>query len=259
MAVLKEIWKYREVIGQFAWREVVVRYKQTCLGIAWAFLQPVSQMVIFTVIFSWFVRMPSEDYPYAIFVYSALLPWGLFSGGLTRAANSIVANAGLIQKIYLPREVFVITSLASPVIEFLLSALVYAGLMVVYRIPPSWCLLWLFPLFLLTLALILGAGLWLATINAFYRDVGSALGLVLQLWFYATPVVYPLSSVPRAFLPYYCWNPTVGIMEGFRSILLKGAMPDLALLGMASGVSIVLLISGQFLFRRAEGYFADVL
>jgi lipopolysaccharide transport system permease protein len=259
MICARELWDYREVAMQLAWREIRVRFKQSFLGFAWAIIQPVSLMVLFTIIFTRFMKVPSENYPYPVFIYSVLLPWGLFSSGLIRATSSIVANASLIQKIYIPREIFIVVSLAPPVTDFLLSGVIYVGLMAWFHVAPTWQMLWVFPLLIAEILLILGIGIWLATFNAFYRDASSALGLLLQLWFYATPIFYPLASVPERFMPYYRLNPAVGIMDGFRNVLLKGMPPDPALMAISFAWIVFLLLGGLLLFRRAEGYFADVL
>jgi lipopolysaccharide transport system permease protein len=216
-------------------------------------------MVLFTIIFTILMKVPSENYPYPIFLYSALLPWGLFSTGLIRATGSIVNNSGLIQKIYIPREIFIVVSLAPPVADFLVSAVVYAGLMAWFHVAPTWQILWVFPLLIAEILLILGIGICLATFNAFYRDAGSALGLLVQLWFFATPVFYPLASVSARLMPFYRLNPAVGIMDGFRNVLLKGVPPDAALMAISLAWTVFLLLGGLLLFRRAEGYFADVL
>lgn len=259
MTGLTELWHYREVMWQLAWREIRVRYKQTFLGLAWTVVQPVSLMVLFTVIFTRFVKVDTGPWPYPVFVFCVLLPWGLFSGGIVRAASSITQNANLVQKIYIPRQIFVLISLAPPLVDFLVAALVYVALMVWYQVPPTVHLLWVPLLILVELALIYGIGLWLATLNAFYRDVSSGVTLLLQLWFYATPVIYGLSSVPPWLMPWYRLNPMVGPIDGFRGALLTGHGPDPVLFGITLLWCVGFLITGTLLFRKGEGYFADVL
>jgi lipopolysaccharide transport system permease protein len=259
MICARELWEYREAALYLAWREIRVRFKQSLLGFGWSVIQPLSLMLLFTIVFTRFMKVPSENYPYPIFIYSALLPWGLFSNGLVRATGSIVNNAGLIQKIYIPREIFIVISLAPPLADFLVAAAVYAGLMAWFHVAPTWQALWVFPLLIAEVLLILGIGIWLATFNAFYRDVSSTMGLLVQLWFFATPVFYPLAKVPARLMPFYRLNPAVGIIDGFRSALLKGAPPDATLTAISLGWIVFLLFGGLLLFRRAEGYFADVL
>ncbi len=259
MSVFAELWQYREVLRQLAWREIRIRYKQTLLGFAWTIVQPVSLMLLFTIVFTRFVKVDTGPYPYPIFVYCVLLPWGLFSAGLTRATGAITGNANLIQKVYVPRQIFVLISLAPPLVDFAISAGVYVALMAWYRTTPTVHLLWFPALLLMELALIFGVGLWLATFNAFYRDAGSALGLILQLWFYGSPIIYGLSSVPEWLMPYYRLNPLVGLMDGFRGALLGGYAPDPQLIGITLAWCVGLVVTGLLLFRRAEGYFADVL
>jgi lipopolysaccharide transport system permease protein len=259
VSALSDILAYREVLRQLALREVRVRYKQTLLGVAWTVLQPLSLMALFTIVFTRFVRIPTEGYPYPVFVYSVLLPWQFMSASLTRATTSITGNSGLIQKVYVPREIFVLISLAPPLVDFAISLAVYGGLMAVFGVQPTLHVLWVPALLATAMLLVLGLGLWLATLNAFYRDASSALGLLLQLWFYSSPIIYPLSQVPDWLAPAYRWNPAVGVLEGFRSVLLRGQPPDAALLAISLAWAALLVFTGHALFRRAEGYFADVL
>lgn len=259
MTFFTEIWQYREVLGQLAWREVRIRYKQTFLGFAWTIIQPVSLMVLFTIVFTRFVKIDTGPYPYPLFVYCVLLPWGLFSASLLRATGSITGNANLVQKIYVPRQIFVLISLAPPLVDFAISAVVYALLMAWYHTAPTLHLLWLPLLLLIEITLLCGIGLWLATLNAFYRDAASALGLILQLLFYGSPIIYSLASVPDWLMPYYRLNPLAGLMDAFRRSLLTGHAPDPLLLSITVLWSAGLLVTGMLLFRKAEGHFADVL
>lgn len=259
MTFFAEIWQYREVLRQLAWREIRVRYKQTFLGFAWTIVQPVSLMLLFTIVFTCFVKIDTAPYPYPIFVYSVLLPWGLFSSSLIRATGAITGNANLVQKIYVPRQLFVLISLAPPLVDLAVSAGVYVLLMAWYHTAPTVHILWFPLLLLIEVALIFGVGLWLATVNAFYRDASSALGLVLQLLFYGSPIIYSTANIPDWLMPYYRLNPLSGLMDAFRRCLLTGQPPDPLLLGITLAWCVGLIATGMLLFRKAEGHFADVL
>lgn len=256
---LSDLWKYRELIYFLTWRDIKVRYKQTLLGALWAILQPVLSMVVFTIFFGGLLNVSSEGQPYAVFAYTALLPWGVFSKALTDAGRSLVINRNMITKVYFPRLVVPISSVLGGVVDFLIAFVVLLGLMVYFQVTPT-AAIWTLPFFLI-LALItaLGFGLWLSALNVIYRDIGYVLPFLTQFWFYITPVVYSSTEVPENWRLVYALNPMVGVVEGFRWALLgKEAAPDLMVM-VSAVIAVVVLISGMFYFRRMERSFADLV
>jgi lipopolysaccharide transport system permease protein len=223
---LGAIWDYRELLYILIWRDVKVRYKQTVIGAGWAIFQPVMTMAIFTVVFGSFVKIPSDGLPYAVFAYTALVPWAYFSQALSRSGTSLVGNANLITKVYFPRLLIPLTSVMAPAVDFLFAFLVLLGLIVWFGIVPTWGLLALPLFFLLAMITALAIGLWLSPLNARYRDVGHAIPFLIQLWMFASPVVYPVSLVPESWRLLYSLNPMVGVIEGFRWALLGKGSPD---------------------------------
>ena len=255
---LRELWEYRELFYFLVWRDVKVRYKQTALGAAWAIIQPFMTMVVFSLFFGRLAKMPSDGIPYPIFSYTALLPWNYFAQSLSRSANSLVGSANLIRKVYFPRLVVPLSSVLSGLIDFAIAFVVLIGMMLYYGIQPTAATL-LLPLFLL-LAMVtaLGVGLWLSALNVQYRDVRYVVPFLTQFWLFATPVVYPSSLLPEPWRALYGLNPMVGVVEGFRWALL-GANPPGSMMAVSVLVSLFLLISGAFYFRRMEKTFADVV
>jgi lipopolysaccharide transport system permease protein len=257
---LRDLWLYRELIFFLTWRDVKVRYKQAVLGVAWAILQPVTTMIIFSVILGYLLKVPTDnDIPYPVFSYVALLPWQLFANALTRSGGSLVGSANLITKVYFPRLVIPISSLGASLVDFLFSFLVLIGLMVFYKIQITWNVLWL-PLFLLfALATAFAVGLWLSALNVQYRDVQQMIGPIVSAWMYASPVVYSASIIPSAkWQVVYALNPMAGVIQGFRWALLGTKPPDISLL-VSIGVVLVLLVGGLFFFKRMERVFADIV
>ena len=256
---LKDLWEHREIFYFLIWRDIKVRYKQTVFGAAWAVLQPFFTMIVFSIIFGWLARMPSDGVPYPIFAFTALLPWQLFVRSLTASSNSIVANESLITKVYFPRLVIPLSATAGGVFDFAIASAVLLGMMAYYHIVPT-SAVWLLPLFvLLAIATALGVGLWLSALNVQYRDVGHALPFLTQIWLFATPIVYPSSLIPEQWLAFYGLNPMAGVVEGFRWALL-GTGSKLGLMLMASALTaFALLISGLYYFRRMEQTFADAV
>lgn len=256
---LRELWAHRELLYFFTWRDIKVRYKQTALGLAWAIIQPLFMMVIFSLFFGILAKVPSQGIPYPLFTYSALLPWTLFASGITRASNSLTSETNLIQKVYFPRLLMPLASILSPLVDFLIAFVVLIGLMLYFGYYPSITMLWL-PLFLiLELMLALGVGLWLSAINVEYRDVTHVVPFLVQLWLFASPVIYPSNFVPERFqVAYGLINPMSGIIEGFRWAIL-GTQPPSHLLIASVAIIIVILVSGAFYFRRREKAFADVV
>jgi len=262
---MAEIWKYRELLYFFVWRDVKVKYKQTVFGVMWAILQPFLAMVVFTVFFGGLANVGSDGFPYPLFSYAALLPWTLFSQGVGQSAESLVKSSNLLQKVYFPRAIVPAASVVSGVIDFALAFLALGALMVYYGIRPGLAVLWLPVLVLFCLTAALGVGLWLSAMNVEYRDVRYALPFCLQLWMFATPVIYPGSGViawlERHDLPSWLYglNPMVGVVEGFRWALLGGSVPVGPLIASGSVVSGMLLLTGAYYFRRMERTFADVV
>ncbi len=239
-------------------RDVTARYRRSVLGPAWAILQPLALMVLFNMIRG-FVSIPSDGLPYIIFSYSALVPWTFFSNAINLAGPSVYSNAAVIKKIALPREVFPLAAVVTALFDFAMAGLVLAGMMLWFRVPLTWSLLWLLPLVLLTALLAFAAGMGVAALGTFRRDVILATPFLMQFWLYATPIIYPLSSVPERWQALYMLNPMVGLIEGFRNILVKGAMPPLDALGWSALMTVLGLAVAWPLFRYLSQYFADVL
>ncbi|MBK9924229.1 MAG: ABC transporter permease [Anaerolineales bacterium] len=258
---LRDLWMYRELIYFMIWREVKVRYKQTMLGAAWAIIQPVLTMTVFTFLFNGIAKLPTDgNIPYPIFSYTALLPWGLFVAALNQASRSLTSNQNMVSKIYFPRLVLPLASVLSGLIDFVIAFVILIGLMIYYRIAPSINVLWALPLFLmLTIITALGVALWLSAINVQYRDVNYALPFLTQFWLFATPVAYSSSLISEKWLLVYSLNPMAGVVNGFRWALLGvGNGPD-AGLWISVGIALLILISGLFYFRNMEKTFADTI
>ena len=256
---LGELWRYRELIYFLIWRDIKVRYKQTILGAAWAIIQPFFTMVVFSIFFGELAKIPSDDIPYPIFSYTALLPWQLFEGGIRKAGKSLVTGRNLITKVYFPRLAVPISSVISGLVDFALAFVVLLGMMWFYGYSPT-SAIWFTPL-LLVLALItaMGTGLWLSALNVEYRDVGYLIPFILRVWFFLTPITYSASIVPEAYQTLYALNPMTGVVQGFRWAMLgEGSSPSIILLASIVA-SLVLLISGALYFRRMERTFADVV
>ena len=256
---LKDVWEYRELLYFLAWRDVKVRYKQTVLGVVWAVMQPVFTMIVFSIFFGWLVKVPSDGLPYPFFAFCALLPWQLFASSLTATSNSLVANQHLITKISFPRLVIPLSATAGSLLDFSIAFLVLLAMMIGYEIVPTIAMLTL-PLFvLLTIAVALGIGMWFSALNVKYRDVRHVLPFLTQVWMFATPVVYPSSLVPESWRMLYALNPMVGVVEGVRWALLGTGNAPGPLVLMSAVVTLVLLFSGAYFFRRAERTFADMV
>jgi lipopolysaccharide transport system permease protein len=256
---LEGLWHYRELLYFLVWRDVKVRYKQTAIGAAWAVLQPLVAMAIFTVIFGYFARIPSNGVPYPLFAFAALLPWNLFSQALTRGAASLVTNAHLLTKVYFPRVLIPVSATMLPVVDFGVSMVALAGLMAWYGVTPTWRIATL-PLFLgLAFLAAVGLSLVLSPINVRYRDVGHVVPFLVQVWMYASPVVYPLSLVPERWRALYSLNPMVGVIEGVRWALFQTAPPDITALLVSVAMMVGLLLGALICFRRLDATFADVV
>jgi len=255
---LHELWAYRELVTSFTLRDIKLRYKQTGLGIAWAVLQPLLTMVIFTVFFGGLAKIPSDGVPYPLFVLAALLPWTLFAEGLTRSTTSMVTNANIMTKVYFPRLIMPLSSIISPLVDFAVSFIILIAMMVYYGFVPTLNILFLPVFLLLALATALGVGLWLSALNVKYRDFQYTVPFLIQIWMFASPVVYASSLVPESMRVWYGLNPMAGVIEGFRWALLGTGAPS-AMVLVSVGMVIVLLVSGMFYFRRMEQYYADIV
>ena len=256
---LRELWRYRELLYFLVWRDVKVRYKQTALGAAWAILQPVATMLVFSLFFGRLARVPSDGVPYPVFAFTALVPWTFFANGLTLSTQSLVQGQNLLKKVYFPRLAIPLAAVLSGLVDFALAFVVLAGMLLFYGIVPGPRALWIAPLLLLALATSLGAGLWLSALNVRYRDVGYVVPFLVQLWLFATPIAYPSSLLAEPWRTVYGVNPMVGVVEGFRWALLgTGSAPGGAL-AVSSLAAAALLAGGALYFRRLERTFADVV
>ncbi|HOS82940.1 MAG TPA: ABC transporter permease [Methanolinea sp.] len=254
----KELWEYRELLYIFTWRDVKLRYKQTALGAAWAIIQPLFAMVIFTVIFGGFAKIPSEGVPYPLFSLAALLPWTLFAEGLSRSTLSMVQNQNILTKVYFPRLIMPLSGILSPLVDFCVSFSILVVMMAYYGFMPTVNVIFL-PLFILFAVLTsLSVGIWLSALNVMYRDFQYTVPFLVQIWLYASPVVYPSSLLPEKWQVLYGLNPMAGVIEGFRWALL-GTNPPGAMMGVSLAVVLALLVAGIFYFRRVEQYYADIV
>jgi lipopolysaccharide transport system permease protein len=251
--------QYRDLLYTLSVHRIKVRYKQSVLGIAWAILQPLSLMLIYTVIFSFIARMPSDGAPYAIFAYAALLPWTCFSNALTNATNSLVSHSHLVTKVYFPREILPLTYVIAAIFDFLIASTVFIGLMIYYHVPLTLNALYSVPIVVVLMIFTAAMALLFSATQVRFRDIGVAMPLLLQLWMFATPVVYPLNAVPRRLLPIYSLNPMVGLIESFRQVMLNGARPSLQLLGISALISTLLLVASYIYFKRVEATVADII
>lgn len=256
---LRDLWLYRELIYFLTWRDIKVRYKQTVLGAAWAIIQPLVNMVVLTIIFGRLANMSTEGLPRPIFIFTALLPWGLFSKALSDAGRSMLSNRSMITKVYFPRLIIPLASVMGGVLDFLIQFLVLIGMMLYYKITPT-AATWTLPFFLiLALVTALGFGLWLSALNVLYRDVGYILPFLTQIWLLLTPVAYSASEVPEQWQLVYALNPMVGVVEAFRWALLGTETAPGPMLAVSTGISLFLLVTGMYFFRRMERTFADMV
>jgi len=262
---LRDLWIYRELVLFFTWRDILVRYKQTVLGAAWAVIQPVIQMVVFTFIFTRVAGSSPEGVPYPIFNFTALLPWGLFSKAMNDAGRSLVTNRNMITKIYFPRLTIPVASVLSGLVDFGIAVLVYIVIILYYTFAPGSTFTFTFtpalltlPLFLiLALVATLGVSLWFSALNVIYRDVGHILPFLTQIWFFVTPIVYSSSEVSGKWQILYALNPLTGVVEGFRWSLLGIHSLPLQLIVVSATVALLILVTGLVYFRNMERTFAD--
>ena len=253
-----ELWNYRELLYTFIWRDVKVRYKQTVLGFLWVIIQPLFMMVIFTFFFGNLAGIPSDNVPYPLFVLAALLPWALFSEGITRSTLSMVSNAAIMTKVYFPRLIMPLSGVISPLVDFIMSMSVLVVMMVYYGYVPTLMVVFL-PIFIvLAMATSFSVGIWASALNVKYRDFQYTIPFLIQIWLFASPVVYPSSLLPESLQFLYNLNPMVAVIEGFRWVLLGTEAPGSGTF-ISVGLVIALLISGLFYFRRMEQYYSDIV
>lgn len=256
---LKILYRYRELLWLWILREIRVRYKQSLLGAAWAILQPLSMMIIFTLVFSNLARIPTDGIPYPIFSYSALLPWTFFSTSISMGVPSLVTNLNLVTKTYFPREILPLGSIGVGFFDFLIASTIFLFLYFFYQMPFTWAVAWLPLILALQILLAIGVTLLGAAFNVLYRDVRFIVPLGLQLWLYASPIIYPVSLVPERFRPLYMLNPMAGIISAYRQVLLYGRSPNWTELGLSAVVTGVIFFLGYRVFRRLEVIFADII
>ena len=256
---LRDIWEYRELLYFLIWRDIKVSYARTNLGVGWAVLKPVLTMAVFTFIFGVLTQIPSDGIPYPVFVFSALLPWQLFARVMAGSGSSLIANENLVTKVYFPRLIAPLSIIAVGTLDFVIAFGVLLGMMWYYEIalPTT---VWLLPLLVLvTIAAGLGAGLWIASLNALCRDIAHAQPFLTQLWLFATPIIYPSSLVPEAWRALYALNPMVGVVEVFRSALFTTSGEVGSMIGLSVLVAGFLLVSGLYFFKRTEQTIADTV
>lgn len=255
----KQLIDSRELIRAWTWRIISGRYQQTALGWLWTIIQPVATTVIFTIIFTYFVPVDTGNVPYIVFSFTAIVPWTLLASSLGDMAISLVQNMNLVSKIYFPREVLPIAAMLARLMDFGISFIIVIVIMIIFRVQVSAIALLFLPIILaVQIALIVGLGLACAALNVFYRDVDPLLKLIIQIWFYASPIIYPVSMVPKALLPYYFLNPMAGILVGYRDVLLNGSPPGLYFLPSIIE-AIFILVAGYWFFKRVEFQFADII
>jgi lipopolysaccharide transport system permease protein len=256
----QDLWGYRELFYFLAWRDILVRYKQTAIGIAWALIRPFVTMVVFTVVFGNLAKLPSQGVPYPILVFSAMLPWQFFANALSECSNSLISNSNLISKVYFPRLIVPVSAIVVSFVDFMISGMILLGLMAYYTYIPSWRILML-PVFItIAIAASLGAGLWLASLNVKYRDFRFIVPFIVQFGLYISPVGFSSSIVPEQWRFLYSLNPMVGVIDGFRwSILGTESKLYLPSLFLSLGIVLILLVTGIIHFRKVERTFADIM
>lgn len=255
---LRDIWHYRELLYFLTWRDIKVRYKQTALGAAWAIMQPLFTMLIFTLFFGRLARVPSDSIPYPLFAYAGLLPWTFFANAINASGNSIVGNANLVTRVYFPRMIIPAAAVAAGLVDFAIASIILVPLMIYYQVAVSWSLLMFPVVVLLTALLVLGMGMWFAAINVKYRDVRFVLPFIIQIWMFVSPVIYPTSFLPEKLRWLFAVNPMTGIIEGFRSALFDLPFNWTALL-ISAVITLLVLVYASFTFRKMEKSFADII
>jgi len=257
---LRDLWLYRELVFFMVWRDVKVKYKQTLLGMAWAVIQPVMTMLVFTFVFGSVAKVATDGIPYPVFSFAALLPWGLFEVALNQGSRSLVAHNNMVTKIYFPRLILPMSSVFAGLVDFVIAFVILVGLMFYYQITPAYNLLWTLPLFImLAIVTALGVALWLSAINVRYRDVNQALPFLTRFWLFVTPIAYSSEIISGKWQYLYYLNPMAGVVDGFRWALLGTGTGPGPTLWVSTGIAILILITGLFYFRSMEKTFADTI
>lgn len=256
----RELWDFRELMFYLTWRDILLRYKQTVLGILWVIIQPLLAVAVFSIVFGKFGKLPSGGVPYPVFAFCALLPWNLFANGLSRATNSVVGNANMLKKIYFPRMLIPVSGTLSPLVDFAISFVILLLVMSLgYHIPLRWNIIFIPVFVMLSLFLTLGVGFWLSAVNVKYRDVGYVLPFLIQIWLYASPVAYSIELVPEKWQFLYALNPMVGVINGFSWAILGSRPVQINLVIMSFVIGLCILISGSLYFKRMEKTFSDIV
>jgi len=256
---LRELWKYRDLLYTLTAHRIKVRYKQSVLGVAWAVLQPLSLMLIYTLVFAVVARIPTGGTPYPVIAFTGLLVWSLFSTALTSSTSGLVSHSHLVTKVYFPREILPLTYVFAAVFDFLIAIVVLAGIMIYYHVAPTTNIILALPIVCILICFVTAMSLVFSATQVRFRDVGVAMPLLLQLWMFASPVVYPLSAVPERFRSLYSLNPMVGIVDGFRTAVVGGAVPELCTFAVSAVISILLLPAAYLYFKHVEATIADVI
>lgn len=256
---MHELYLYRELVAMWALREIKARYTQSIFGLAWAVFQPIALSLVYVLVFAYIVRVPSDGIPYPLFVFAAQLPWSFFSRGLLGAVPSIVSNMNLVTKIYVPRATFPLASIMAYFMDFAWGLLVLIVMMIYYAVPLNAAMPFVVVLFFIQVLLMGGLALMASALNVFLRDINQMLPLLLQIAMYACPIIYSVSLVPERLRPFYLLNPMAVIIDGYRSVLFKGVLPDLSYVAIAAAISLAVFMAGFFVFRKLEDQFADVI
>jgi lipopolysaccharide transport system permease protein len=255
----REIWQFRELLYFLAWRDIKVKYKQAAIGIIWAVLQPAMTMLVFSFIFGRFAKMPSDGVPYPIFVYIGLLPWQYFASVLGLSTTSVVLGGSIVTKIYFPRLIMPVSTAIAALLDFMIASVILGIMMAWYSVSINWGILLVPLLLLLTIMNAVGFGMWFSALNVRYRDIQHAIPFLIQLWMFATPVIYPSSMLGERFTWILALNPMGGVIEAFRPAVLGHAPIPWQQLGISAAIGFVVFAGGMFYFRKVERYFADVI
>jgi len=256
---INELWRYRELLYFFAWRETKLRYRQAAFGAAWAVLQPLLSMLLFTLVFGRVARMSSDGIPYPLFCYCALVPWTYFAGVLGMASNRLINNDSLLTKVYFPRLYLPAGTALAGLLDFFVGSVLLVGLMLYYHVAANWTLLFIPLIVLIMVLLTAGVSMIMAAANVRYRDIRYALPFVIQIWMFATPIVYPATMIPERFRPILALNPCWGIIDGFRACLFPSMPFNFKLMGISIALALTVFFAGIIYFHRAERNFADVI
>jgi lipopolysaccharide transport system permease protein len=256
---IQQLYSHRELLWMWTVRELKIRYKQSVLGVAWAVLQPLALMLVFTVVFSYFAKVPTSNIPYPVFSLTGVLPWTFFSTAVSFAVPSLVTNLHLVTKIYFPREVLPISSVFAAFIDFLIECVVFIVVMIIYRMPVYSSILWLPLILLIQIVFMIGLVISLSALNVWFRDIRFIIPLALQIWMYACPIIYPVNNVPESVRWLYMLNPMAAIIDSYQRIILYGVPPQGLYLAIAAAISLLILFFGYRFFKRSEVNFSDVI